>query len=62
MLAGRSNYSRQLRDFFLESFNLNNRNCMVISSTKRKDVEKKYQKIIKQGTTGPGSNVPCKCI
>ena len=45
MLAGRSNYAQQLRDFFSSDFGLNNRTCVVISSTKRKDVEKKYQKM-----------------
>jgi hypothetical protein len=50
MLAGRANYAQQLRDFFSTNFSLNNRTCVVISSTKRKDVEKKYQKMIKQYT------------
>ena len=50
MLAGRSNYAQQLRDFFSSDFGLNNRTCVVISSTKRKDVEKKYKKMIKQYT------------
>ncbi|MBR5325914.1 MAG: hypothetical protein IKU49_05425 [Prevotella sp.] len=50
ILAGRSNYAAQLRDFFSKSFNLNNRTCVVISGTKRKDVEKKYAKLKKQYT------------
>lgn len=50
ILAGRSSYSGQLRDFFSENFNLKQRTCVVISSPKRKDVEKKYQKMIKQYT------------
>lgn len=50
MLAGRANYAAQLREFFTNGFNLNNRTCVVIYSLKRKDVEKKYQKMIKQYT------------
>ena len=50
LLAGRANYAAQLREFFSTNFNLNNRTCVVISSQKRKDVEKKYQKMIKQYT------------
>lgn len=50
ILAGRSSYAAQLRDFFSSGFNLNNRTCVVISGTKRKDVEKKYAKMKKQYT------------
>lgn len=50
ILTGRSNYAAQLRNFFSNSFNLNNRTCVVISGTKRKDVEKKYAKLKKQYT------------
>ncbi len=48
ILAGRNNYAAQLRNFFSNSFNLNNRTCVVISDTKRKKVEKKYAKMKKQ--------------
>ena len=50
ILAGRSSYAAQLRDFFSSGFNLNNRTCVVISDTKHKDVEKKYAKMKKQYT------------
>lgn len=50
ILAGRSNYAYQLRDFFEKNFNLKNRTCVVICDTKRKNVEKKYAKMKKQYT------------
>ena len=50
ILAGRNNYAAQLRNFFSNSFNLNNRTCVVISDTKRKKVEKKYAKMKTQYT------------
>lgn len=50
LLAGRSNYAYQLREFFSTGFNLNNRTCVVISDTNRKKVEKKYEKMKKQYT------------
>lgn len=55
ILAGRSNYAYQLREFFADNFNLKNRTCVVISDTKRKNVEKKYEKIKKQ-YTAKGAN------
>ena len=48
MIAGKSNYSYQLRDFFTRERNLPNRTCVVIGSVKRKDVEKKYAKMKQQ--------------
>jgi hypothetical protein len=48
MIAGKSNYSYQLRDFFARERNLPNRTCVVIGSVKRKDVEKKYAKMKQQ--------------
>ena len=48
MIAGKSNYSYQLRDFFSRERNLPNRTCVVIGSVKRKDVEKKYAKMKQQ--------------
>ncbi len=50
LLAGRSNYSYQLRDFFADKMNLPKRTCVVIASQKLKDVEKKYAKMKKQYT------------
>lgn len=50
LLAGRSSYANQLREFFANNFNLKNRTCVVISDKKRKDVEKKYEKMKKQYT------------
>lgn len=49
-LAGRANYAYQLREFFEKNFNLKNRTCVIISDTKRKNVEKKYAKMKKQYT------------
>jgi hypothetical protein len=54
MLAGRSNYSYQLRDYFRTNLNMPNRTCIVISDVKRKKVEKKYLKMKKQYTKNPG--------
>ena len=54
MLAGRSNYSYQLRDYFRIYLNMPNRTCIVISDVKRKKVEKKYLKMKKQYTKNPG--------
>lgn len=50
LLAGRSNYSYQLREFFADNFNLKNRTCVVITDTNRKKIEKKYEKMKKQYT------------
>lgn len=47
-LAGKSNYSFQLRNFFAQERNLPHRTCIVVSSVKRKDVEKKYAKMKQQ--------------
>ena len=53
ILAGRSNYSHQLREFFATNFNLQKRTCVVVCGLKRKDVEKKYQKMVKQQVRRP---------
>ncbi len=45
MLAGRNNYSYQLRDFFAQNRNLPNRTCVVVANTDRKKVEKKFIKM-----------------
>ena len=47
LLAGRSSYAYQLREFFTNSFNMPNRTCIVISDKNRKNVEKKYAKMKK---------------
>ncbi len=58
LLAGRSNYSYQLRDFFAEKMNLPKRTCVVIGSEKRKDVEKKLAKMKKQYTSTSKKSKP----
>lgn len=45
LLAGRNQYSYQLRDHFAQRLNMPYRTCIVISSLERKDVEKKLQKM-----------------
>ena len=45
MLAGRNNYSYQLREYFAQQRNLPNRTCVVIANTDRKKVEKKFVKM-----------------
>ena len=47
LLAGRSSYAYQLREFFTNNFNMPNRTCIVISDKNRKNVEKKYAKMKK---------------
>ena len=44
-LAGRNQYSFQLRNFFTEKRNLPNRTCVVIANLDRKKLEKKYIKM-----------------
>lgn len=44
-LAGRNQYSNQLREFFAEKRNMPNRTCVVIADVDRKKVEKKYIKM-----------------
>ena len=50
ILAGRSKYSYQLRNFCADSLGFKNRTVVVVSSLKRKDVEKKYAKMKKDYT------------
>lgn len=45
MLAGRNNYSYQLREYFAQQRNQPNRTCVVVANTNRKKVEKKYIKM-----------------
>ena len=47
-LAGRNQYSYQLREYFTTKLGMARRTCVVVSSLKRKDVEKKYEKMKKQ--------------
>lgn len=55
-IAGRSNYSYQLRDFFTQQRNLPNRTCIVVGSVERKKVEKKYTKLKQQYLSGKNKN------
>ena len=48
LLAGRSNYSYQLREFFTNTYNMPNRTCVVISDLNRHKLEKKFLKMKKQ--------------
>ena len=50
ILAGRANYSNQLRTYCAEKLNQPKRTCIVISSAKRKKVEKKFEKMKRQYT------------
>lgn len=50
LLAGKSNYSYQLRNFCADSLGLKNRTVVVVSSLSRKDIEKKYAKMKKEYT------------
>ncbi|MBQ8988488.1 MAG: hypothetical protein IJ067_02195 [Prevotella sp.] len=52
MLAGRGNYSYQLRNFFTNERDMPHRTCIVVSDVKLKNVEKKYNKMKKQYTGG----------
>ena len=47
MLAGKSNYSYQLRNFCADSLGFKNRTVVVVSALTRKEIEKKYAKIKK---------------
>lgn len=44
-LAGRNQYSIQLREFFANQRNMPNRTCVVIANVDRKKLEKKYIKM-----------------
>ena len=44
-LAGRSQYSNQLREFFANKRNMPNRTCVVVANVDRKKLEKKYIKM-----------------
>ena len=47
MLAGRSNYSSQLRNYCADKLDLPRRTCVVVGDMKLKKVEKKYEKMKK---------------
>lgn len=55
ILAGRSNYSNQLREYCAQKFDQPKRTCVVICSEKRKTVEKKYDKMKRKYTQKKGS-------
>ena len=50
MLAGKSNYSYQLRNFCADSLGFKNRTVVVESALTRKEIEKKYAKMKKNYT------------
>jgi hypothetical protein len=50
IVAGKSNYAYQLRNFCADSLGFRNRTVVVVSSLKRKDIEKKYAKMKKDYT------------
>ena len=50
LLAGRSNYSNQLRDYCNDKLNQPKRTCIVIGNKSLKKVEKKYEKMKKMYT------------
>ena len=45
MLAGRNQYSYQLRDYFAQQRDMPNRTCVVVANTDLKKLEKKYAKM-----------------
>ena len=48
MIAGKSNYSYQLRNYFAQERNLPNRTVVIVGSLNRKKIEKKYAKMKNQ--------------
>lgn len=50
-LLGRDSYTYQLKNFFTQKQNLQNRTCMVFFATDRSDAEKKYLKMKRKYTT-----------
>ena len=50
LLAGRSNYSNQLRDYCNDKLNQPKRTCIVVGNKSLKKVEKKYEKMKKMYT------------
>lgn len=44
-LAGRNQYSNQLREYFAQQRNMPNRTCVVVANVDRKKLEKKYIKM-----------------
>ena len=48
MIAGKSNYSYQLRNYFAQERNLPNRTVVIVGSLDRKKIEKKYAKMKNQ--------------
>ena len=44
-LAGRNQYSNQLREYFAQQRNIPNRTCVVVANVDRKKLEKKYIKM-----------------
>lgn len=62
MLAGRSNYSNQLRDYCNDKLNQAKRTCIVIGHKERKQVEKKYEKMKKMYTQSKNASYDVRFI
>jgi hypothetical protein len=62
ILAGRSNYSNQLRDYCTQKLDQPKRTCVVICSEKRKTVEKKYDKMKRKYTPKNGNTYDVRFI
>ena len=62
ILAGRGNYSTQLRDYCAQKFDQPKRTCVVVCSEKRKTVEKKYDKMKRKYTQKKGSTYDVRFI
>ena len=61
-LAGRSNYSYQLRDYCERKMDLPKRTCVVVSALKKKEAEKKYKKMMKKYVGKKGKNYDVRYI
>ena len=62
ILAGRNNYSNQLRDYCAQKLDQPKRTCVVICSEKRKTVEKKYDKMKRKYSPKKGSTYDVRFI
>ncbi len=52
-LLGRDNYSYQLKDYFINKLQQNNRVCMVFFSTSKSNAEKQMKKLMKKYIPNP---------
>ena len=62
ILAGRSSYSNQLRDYCAEKLDQPKRTCVVICNEKRKTVEKKYEKMKRKYSPKKGGSYDVRFI